>query len=509
VNSPFNRRDFLRLAGLLPLSLAAPRWDSRLPATPSGGKNVIILVFDALSAYNIPLYGYSRMTTPNLARLAQRAIVYHNHFAGSNYTTSGTATLLTGTLPWTNRALNPNSRAADSFANRNLFSAFPDYYRASYTHNPWAYTLLRQFQQHIEQLIPIQRLYQPSYDGLVESLFANDHDIASVSWARDMKLQGGYSYSLLLSQIYRRLQNNRTAGYRALFPRGLPRQTEALGNDFLLETAIDWISELLTKMPTPFLGYFHFLPPHDPYNTSVEFYNWFKQDGYKPLAKPDDIFATQGFTNVQVDRFRRQYDEYILYVDSQASRFYSALEASGLLENTWLIITSDHGELLERGIAGHTNNTLYQPLVRIPLLVFEPGRMDRLDIQAHTSAVDLLPTLAHLTGRTIPAWTEGTILPPFAASAPEPARSIYAVKATGNDPNTPLQHASIMLVKDRYKLLYYFGYKQPEVKELIQLYDIAADPEEMVNLFPAHQDMASELLHELKSKLSEVNQPYL
>ena len=100
MKSAINRRDFLKLAGLLPLSAAAPGF-AKLITRPqqAKGQNVIVVVFDAFSAYNISLYGYQRDTTPNLARLARRAIVYHNHLAGSNFTTSGTASLLTGTLP--------------------------------------------------------------------------------------------------------------------------------------------------------------------------------------------------------------------------------------------------------------------------------------------------------------------------------------------------------------------------------------------------------------------------
>ena len=94
----FNRRDFLKLAGMLPLGLAAPQLDRSL-GLQSDKKNVIIIVFDAFSAYNISLYGYGRETTPNITRLAERATVYHNHYAGSNFTTPGTASLLTGTYP--------------------------------------------------------------------------------------------------------------------------------------------------------------------------------------------------------------------------------------------------------------------------------------------------------------------------------------------------------------------------------------------------------------------------
>src|SRR5512143_926097 len=132
MKSAINRRDFLKLAGLLPLSAAAPGF-AKLITRPQQAKaqNVIVVVFDAFSAYNISLYGYQRQTTPNLARLAQRAVVYHNHFAGSNFTTSGTASLLTGTLPWTNRAIEDDGLVAQALQPHNIFNRFQGYYRTA------------------------------------------------------------------------------------------------------------------------------------------------------------------------------------------------------------------------------------------------------------------------------------------------------------------------------------------------------------------------------------------
>src|SRR5512135_2747779 len=160
MRTPINRRDFLKLGGLLPASLAGPAVLKMLsPAASAGGRqNVIVIVFDAFSAYNISLYGYRRETTPNLARLAKRAVVYHNHFAGSNFTTSGTASLLTGTLPWTHRAIQPDGQVAEPFKTKNIFGAFQDYYRLAYTHNGWAYTLLRQMEKETNELIPREKL---------------------------------------------------------------------------------------------------------------------------------------------------------------------------------------------------------------------------------------------------------------------------------------------------------------------------------------------------------------
>ncbi len=64
----------------------------------------------------------------------------------------------------------------------------------------------------------------------------------------------------------------------------------------------------------------------------------------------------------------------ILYADKEFGRFFDYLDSSGLLDNTWVVLTSDHGEMFERGIDGHDTEVLYEPVIRIPLMIFEPGR---------------------------------------------------------------------------------------------------------------------------------------
>ncbi|HEY2981083.1 MAG TPA: sulfatase-like hydrolase/transferase [Anaerolineales bacterium] len=505
----FNRRDFLKLAGLAPLSFAAPRLLRTLQAAGQGSdapRNVIVVVFDAFSAYNISTYGYERETTPNISRLSKRAIIYRNHFAGGNFTTPGTASLLTGVLPWTHRAFLPNSEVAEPFVTRNIFGAFENHYRIAYTHNGWAYTLLKQFHAAIDELIPREKLLLGSYDTIVEELFRNDDDIAPVSWIRDMKIkEGGYAYSLFLSHLYESLQEKQVEKLKPLYPRGLP--TTGSDNGFLLETAVQTIGARLPEIPQPFLGYFHFLPPHYPYRTSREFFNAFKADGFNPIEKPIDIFARRVMKFLPARR--AEYDEFILYCDQEFGKLYDSLEASGILKNSWLILTSDHGEMFERGISGHSTDALYQPVIRVPLMIFEPGREQGMDIHEYTSAVDVLPTLAHLAGEQIPEWGEGVILPPFTSSSRIPERNIYLMRANSNDQYAPLTIASTTLMRENFKLHYYFGYAEVPSEGLVKLFDIQADPEEMTDLAAAKPETASELLVELKAKIKQVNEPYL
>jgi choline-sulfatase len=502
-----SRRDFLKLTGALSLGAAAPSLLRILPSSQpqQGKKNVLIVVFDAFSAYHISFYGYGRETTPNLSRLTERAIVYHNHFAGGNFSTPGTASLFTGVHPWRHRAFKLFDTVDESFVNRTMFHAFGDYYRIVYSHNPLVTTLLDQFAANLDDYVPLERFFITN-DGLIERLFHNDNDIASIGWERTIKKEDGYSYSLFLSELYKQYQINKIAKLGPLFPLGLPNIRG--DNYFVLETAMDWLEAQIGKIPQPFLGYFHFMPPHQPYRTERDFYNHFANDSLKPVSKPEDLF-TQNLPPKVLELRRREYDEFILYVDREFGKLFDQMESLGLLDDTWVILTSDHGELFERGIRGHLTPVLYQPVVRVPLVIFEPGRRTRADVYNSTSAVDLLPTLLHVTGGQTADWTEGTILPPFSDQGQDPNRRIYVLQAKDTKKQAPITKATLILIRGRYKLMYFFGYEELNGKERVELYDIEKDPEELNNLYSTEAGIGNELLDELRAKLAEMNRPYL
>lgn len=504
MNSKLNRRDFLKLAGALPLGMAAPR----LMQAPPTRKNVLIVVFDAWSAYNISLYGYERETTPNLARLAERAVVYHKHRAASNYTTTGTASLLSGTMLWTHRAFYYNSIVEPAVASHNIFNVFQGYHRIAYTHNILVNTLLRQFSPDIEEWLPREQLLLGSYGRFIQALFGKDEDIATIGWTRNITLEdAGYAYSLLLSRLYAPLQNRLVEKIKTRFPLGIPAASK--DDHYVLEDAIDYLGARLTAIPQPFFGYFHFLTPHDPYRTPQEFFGRFKKDGFTRAAKPLGPLDKKK-EHLDLLRDRTAYDEFILYADNEFGKFYKRLEDAGILENTILVLTSDHGELFERGISGHSTDTMYEPLLHIPLLIFDPERKTRLDIDAPTSAIDVLPTLTQLAGLPTPAWNEGTVLPPYNTAPEDPQRGIYSIRSFYTKKDAPItDRFSITLEKRPYKLHYYFGYDKLNGGGLTHLFDIENDPEELVDLAETRKEIADGMLAEVKAKLAEVNQPYL
>jgi arylsulfatase A-like enzyme len=246
-------------------------------------------------------------------------------------------------------------------------------------------------------------------------MFFEDYDIASLSWTRGIKKNDdGYANSLFLSNFYDLFvatqQNRVIERFLETFPEGLPSiQTD---NYYILDDAIEWTRSQITQLPQPFLGYFHLLPPHGPYKTKKIYNSRFAEDGMEFIEKQEHMF-TAGWGDKVLYNERVAYDEYILYVDEQFGRLYGSL-SSEFLQNTWIILTSDHGEMFERGIKAHQQPVFYEPVIRIPLMILEPGRTSRSDVYSLTSAVDLLPTLLSFNGLGGPDFLEGKILPPYA-----------------------------------------------------------------------------------------------
>jgi arylsulfatase A-like enzyme len=501
-----NRREFIKLAGLLPFSYLSPTARPNHSFHNGEPFNILIVVFDALSARHVSLYGYQRETMPNLARLADRAVVYHNHYAAGNYTYPGTTSLLTGTYPWTNRGFSPHVGIDEAYNERSIFNAFNQHYRISYTHNPVAQSILNEFKPDIDKFKNRQELYL-DHDLISGLLFKNDEDLASVAWSQGIIKRGNSAtYSLFLSHLYEWYRQGIMNKFSDVYPRGIPNIRD--DNFFLPEDAIDWTQEQLLELPQPFLGYFHYLPPHDPYFTRRDFTDVFKNDGYNPIRKPEHIFS-RGRSYEAIREDRRWYDEFILFVDSELGRLYRYLENTGILENTILVFTSDHGEMFERGITKHYNESLHQPVIQVPLLFFEPGRKSRQDIYTPTSAVDILPTLLHINGKDIPEWCDGQVLPPYSAQHQDSSRSVFAIEAKKNKRYKPISMGTLMIVKNQYKLTYYFGYEELKGQgPLFELYDILNDPEEMIELSGSHASLANDLYDELMAELQAADATY-
>ena len=507
MKSRLSRREFLKILGTTALSLIT---SSRIIAnnqTIKGGSaqigpNVLILLFDSLSARHMSLYGYQRSTTPHISEFADRSLVYHNHYSSGNFTSPTTASILTGVYPWTHRAINLNGIVRERFAHQNLFSLLDERYHISgYTHNPLAGVFLNQFRSYIDRLHLMEDLSLAG-DVYAEKLFPKDFPVAfwseNILRGTDQFIPGSLFYSQLDRERLKNEINRLEPDLMEKYPDGIPHNFK--GMYLILEQAIDWIMAQLKKLPDRYLAYYHLWPPHDPYLPRADFRNLFN-DGKRWVKKPEHIFSL-GISDQEIDYLRQRYDEYIAFVDSEFGRLFEFMQKNGILDNTMVVLTSDHGELFERGITGHLNSTLYQDLLHVPLIISLPNHEKRQDIFTPTSCVDLLPSIMQFTGNEIPEYIEGQALPGFSPHSTQEERSVYAIEAKLNSKMGPLNKCTLAMIDGRYKLIHYRGYGE-EIQP--ELYDLENDPEELENLSTYKRSIVNDMLAEITSKLESIN----
>jgi arylsulfatase A-like enzyme len=184
---------------------------------------------------------------------------------------------------------------------------------------------------------------------------------------------------------------------------------------------------------------------------------------------------------------------------------YEGLQAEGLLDNSYLILTSDHGEMFERGVRGHVTPLLSDPVIHVPLLISAPGQSARRDVFSPTSCVDLVPSLLTMTGRDVPEWVEGTWLPGFGGDAPA-GRPVFAVEAKKNPSRSQLAQVTVAMIQGDYKLTWYRGYTGYD--SVYELYDIANDPEELLDLSRAKPHLVQTMGNELQGRLAQADERY-
>ena len=506
-----SRRDFIKIAGSL---FAGAMVANRLPAYSLKGeerRNIIIILCDAFSAKHLSLYGYPRHTTPNIDAFAESSTVFHNHYSGGNFTTTATASMLTGMIPWKHRAINHGGLVKSELAHVNPYTLLgSEYRRFAFSQNPWPDRLMGQYENEIDRF-----LHPFSYSLLKDSplieMLEKDRAISSIAVddfllpAQNDSISGSSVFGYLnKSQTLNAVTKMENVRYRKGFPEVMgPGYVIPYLNEDVYSGMYSEISQLENE-DLPYFAYFHLYSPHFPYRPHNDYRRLFHDDGYRPVSKPVHPLST-GLREDYMLGQRVLYDRQIAQVDYEFGRLMRRLYKNGILDNSYLIFTSDHGELFERGYVGHGSQMMYDPVLRIPLIIRAPGQTKREDIYSLTSNIDILPTLLSLAGKNEVPDADGKILPGFGGAADD-NRPIFSVVAVDNSAFAPITKAVVSMRKHNYKLIGYLGYDK--VEQNYELYDLENDPDEMFNLSQKEVNLLSVMKSEMTTYLTEANQSF-
>ncbi|MDA1266836.1 MAG: sulfatase [Planctomycetota bacterium] len=254
------------------------------------------------------------------------------------------------------------------------------------------------------------------------------------------------------------------------------------GEDNLTE-ALAWLEANHDRRNFLFL---HFNDPHQPFTQPDEYVTGFGPDPAEHgMQLPYSVY-TSGYprTAGQRDVVRGLYDGEVHYVDDRIGAFLEALRERGLYDDAVIGFVSDHGEQLwEHGAFGHGPsaglNTLHDETIRVPLIVKPSGSSSVRVARTQVRAFDLMPTLIELAGIEVPRGLDAASLVPLFAEDEDDRVAI--VETTGS---------TLALRSSRWK--YQLGYgRQPEE----QLFDLQADPAELVDLAPSEPETLAQLRH--------------
>jgi arylsulfatase A-like enzyme len=412
---------------------------SNLPEASSEAPNVIVLVVDTLRADHLSSYGYDRDTSPFMDGLAVEGVRFEHAISPASWTQPSHASMLTGRYTYETHA--ENQPLDDTYPTIGEIMQVNGYRTGGFSANTLFFT---RRQGHGRGFLHFEDNYQSIPDAFFNSSL----------------------YGFLFDFYGLR---------KALNYEGVP--TRVLASD-INHAVLNWIDR---DKNAPFFVFMNYFDVHDPY-TPPEPY----RSKYATTPNPGGLINgfverySPSLTPEQIQTEIEAYDGSISYVDDQIKALFSELDARDLLDNTIVIITSDHGESLgEHGLLQHSAS-LYLEEIHVPLIVWGPGYISAGKTVDIPVTITALPTtilsLIDANDDPFPGPSLAVLMSneDVPANWPDPISELaQMVGAAEKNPSTHGAMKSVVGTKMQYIVHEHFGE---------ELYNWRDDPQEMTNL---------------------------
>lgn len=369
------------------------------------------------------------------------------------------------------------------------------------------------FEQHIATAIPTH----PAFTTLHTGQYSITHGIVAHGGGNELKPNLPWMPSLFQKQGYTTCAVDNLADWFPGFRRGFefyidPMQRRVLGlkatNRDLNRRAIPWLKQHARE---PFFLMVHYWDPHTPYMPPRAYRKLFYS------GDPCDPSNTtlEGMTNHPLGRAWREawfsklgngitdaeyivalYDAELRFTDEGVGQLLKALDETGQADNTLVVITGDHGELMYRHGIFFDHHGLYDGNLHTPLIVRHPKLAPRR-VARMTAHIDVAPTLLDLCGVEVPEAVEGVSLAPWMrGETEEPVRDFVVSQEC-----TWQMKWSIRTERHKFIVA-----REPDFygTPMRELYDLQADPDELHNIAEDQPDVARELETRLEAWLAEM-----
>jgi len=412
---------------------------------PVAPNNVLIVVMDATVATHMYPWGYSRDPAPNFRRVVRDGILFLNvHSQGAN-TTPSIWSFMTGRYPYVPQPIDTYTTHRPYPEDTMMAEVFraAGFQTGGFSENPW---------------INSKYGWNKGFDTFKDVPALYDHQ--GERWSR------------------------------------VPDATERT-----LASAREWIA---SQGDARWFCYVHLIRPHDPYDAPTRYTARYTAEPVRGPDHPRAEFRIREMASADpalvtpddVEYLEDMYDANLRYVDELVGKFVESLKRSGVIDDTLIVLMSDHGEaFMEHDKLGH-NTTAYEEMTHVPLAIIAPrsAGFTKGAYNRSVQLVDLMPTFAEVFGLPVDPNRVGTSLVPV-------LRGQRDAVATRSVSHSAFDHYRVALREGDLKLI---AQVDPAYRDIasIELYDLKADPAE-ANDLSGDAALAGPLVISMREYLAE------
>lgn len=426
--------------------------------------NVILITIDALRADHLGCYGYHQNTSPNIDKLASNGTLFRQAISSGGGTPEAFPSILASVPPPVRyeeyKSIIKENITIAEVLRRN------GYKTAAFHSNPY---LSRFFH------------YNKGFDTF-------DDSMTLAGSVRREQIQGMMSKpGNILSKLLGEFAN-------LLAVAGPP----IIRAEQITSKVISW----LRGHPDRFFLWLHYMDVHHPYMPPSKYRSQFcprPVNRYQMLALYNRLRQKSNkISSSDLKTLIGLYDASIKYVDTAIGSLLSALGER--LNNTLIIVTADHGEALgEHGGIGHSS--LYDEVIRVPLIISGPGRSAGSTVKTQVSSLDIAPTIVDILNLKGERSFNGESLTPVVKQAKPGVGSTISVGL-----NYPEGQRMFCYRTEGSKYIYTETVNEKRTTICRELYDLRDDPEEERNLWDKQREKAQEFELKILDYISKVEQ---
>ncbi len=461
------------------LVLCALAIGSLLPSCKPAEKNneqpnVLFIVLDTTRADRLGLYGHNRPTTPFLDEWSKKALVFDDCQSVSSTTVPSHASMFTGQLPSSHLTDNGHPTLDDKHETLAEILGSNGYRTFLFSANPFI-SEDNNFDQGFET---------------AEHPWSEQHIAQSADIIRSKIDPADES-----SELPRKIKSGRVENWAI----------KACG-EVAEDALVSWLDR--TEKNKPFFAFINYMEAHRPllpprrlrekFMTKAQVRRSYKTD-VSWTRMWEYVFGLFDYRKEEEEAINLTYDAAVAELDEILESLITSLDDRGNLDNTIILITADHGEhLCEHHLLDH-QYSLYQPLLKVPMILWHPKVKAGRNTDP-VSNIDVFPTILALAGvgnnpnaneyavsltQTRP---RRLLRSDYFSPPKKPISDVKRKKRNWND--KPFLRRLRSIVDGKYKLIW-------SSDESHELYDLQVDPGELHNLFQQEQEIATAILSRL------------